>query len=226
MRFNLHVVIEPFSGTIQKFIALSKLSQWRKQTTVHGYNDFFKSNYDYEQRYVIYQWIADKYQLFTAGINYIEFGVEEGNSLKWWIDKNINQESLFWGLDTFEGLPEKWGSFDKGSMSYEIDRVQISDKRVRLVKGLFQDTINDTLPQLQISMRSIYHIDADLFSSTLVALTQSYRYFKPGDLIIFDEFSTPTHEFWAFKLFTESFYVKYEVIAAACNYSFLVIEIK
>ena len=226
MRFNLHIAVEPFSNILQKFIALSKLSKWRKQTPVHHYNDFYKKSYDYEQRYVVYQIIAEKYGLDTDPINFIEFGVEEGNSLKWWIEKNVNQESLFFGLDTFEGLPEDWGSFKKGSMQFSIDKVIINDERVRLIKGLIQNTVNETLLKLRPSSRTVYHMDADLFSSTLVALTQSFRFFKAGDLILFDEFSTPTHEFWAFKLFSESFYLKYEVVVAACNFSFLVIEIK
>ena len=54
----------------------------------------------------------------------------------------------------------------------------------------------------------IIHLDADLFSSTIFVLSQLYPYLKKGDIIFFDEFNVANHEFLAFKIFTESFYVK------------------
>ena len=57
-------------------------------------------------------------------------------------------------------------------------------------------------------------------------MTQLYRFLKPGDILLFDEFAVPQHEFLAFKIFTESFYVNYEVIGAANNYLFVAIKIK
>ncbi len=56
----------------------------------------------------------------------------------------------------------------------------------------------------------IIHLDADLFSSTIFVLSQLYPYLKKGDIIFFDEFNVANHEFLAFKIFTESFYVKTE----------------
>ncbi|MGL6022881.1 MAG: hypothetical protein ACRC0A_07250 [Chitinophagaceae bacterium] len=70
----------------------------------------------------------------------MEFGVANGSSLEYWINKNYCQESLFYGFDTFEGLPEKWGHFKKGDMN-SID-LKIEGDRVYLIKGLFQDTLH------------------------------------------------------------------------------------
>jgi hypothetical protein len=69
-------------------------------------------------------------------------------------------------------------------------------------------------------------MDADIFSATIFSLSQLYKYLREGDIIMFDEFAVPKHEFMAFKIFTESFYIKYEVIAAANNYLFVAIKIK
>jgi hypothetical protein len=69
-------------------------------------------------------------------------------------------------------------------------------------------------------------MDADIFSATIFSLSQLYRYLEDGDIILFDEFAVPTHEFMAFKIFTESFYIKYDVIAAANNYLFVAVKIK
>jgi hypothetical protein len=57
-------------------------------------------------------------------------------------------------------------------------------------------------------------------------MSQLYRFLKPGDILLFDEFAVPQHEFLAFKIFTESFYVNYEVIGAANNYLFVAVKIK
>ena len=35
---------------------------------------------------------------------------------------------------------------------------------------------------------------------------------------LFDEFNVPNHEFYAFKLFTESFYVKTRLLGAVNNF--------
>jgi hypothetical protein len=66
--------------------------------------------------------------------------------------------------------------------------------------------------------RNIIHFDADLFSSTLYGLTQLHPYLKPGDILMFDEFNVPAHEFRAFTAYVDSHYVKYEVLAAVNNY--------
>ncbi len=68
------------------------------------------------------------------------------------------------------------------------------------------------------SKPKIIHLDADLFSSTIFVLSQLYPYLKKGDIIFFDEFNVANHEFLAFKIFTESFYVKMRPVGAVNNF--------
>ena len=63
-------------------------------------------------------------------------------------------------------------------------------------------------------------MDADLYSATLFTLATLAPFLKKGDIIFFDEFAVPTHEFKAFSDFTESFYIQLTLIAAANNYYF------
>jgi hypothetical protein len=63
-------------------------------------------------------------------------------------------------------------------------------------------------------------MDADLYSSTLYCLTSLAPFLKKDDIILFDEFTVPQHEFLAFKNFTESYYLKFQLIATANNYFF------
>lgn len=205
---------------------MGEMSKWRKQHPVNGYNDFYQKTWDYNRRYKLYEAISQQEDLFTQPIDYFEFGVAGAYSFKWWLQNNANSSSRFFGFDTFEGLPEKWGAFEKGSMAYALTSLHINDERAGFYKGLFQQTLIPFLDQYENKNRKLIHIDSDLFSSALFTLSQLYRFLKPGDILLFDEFAVPQHEFLAFKLFTESFYVNYEVIGAANNYLFVAIKIK
>ncbi len=61
-------------------------------------------------------------------------------------------------------------------------------------------------------------MDADLYSSTIFVLTQLYPYLQPGDIILFDEFNVPLHEFKAFNEFTKAFYIELKPLGAVNNY--------
>jgi O-methyltransferase len=226
MKWNLHHAVQPFSGSLGNAINMGHMSQWRKDHPVKGYNDFYQSTWDYNRRYDLYKAITSQENLSSIPVDYFEFGVAGGYSFKWWMENNKLPSSRFFGFDTFEGLPEKWGAFEKGSMAYTLESLDIKDERARFYKGLFQDTLIPFLEQYDNRNRKLIHIDSDLFSSAIFTMSQLYRFLKPGDILLFDEFAVPKHEFLAFKIFTESFYVDYDVIAAANNYLFVAIMIK
>jgi O-methyltransferase len=226
MKWNLHKMANPFSSSLSNAVNMGLLSKWRKQHPVQGYNDFYQKNWDYDRRYKLYEEIGKQESIFTQPIDYFEFGVASGKSFKWWLEHNSNSSSHFFGFDTFEGLPEKWGPFEKGAMAHSLESLNINDPRAEFYKGLFQQTLIPFLEKYDNQNKKLIHIDSDLFSSALFVMTQLYRFLKPGDILLFDEFAVPRHEFLAFKIFTESFYIDYEVIGAANNYLFVAIKIK
>jgi hypothetical protein len=61
-------------------------------------------------------------------------------------------------------------------------------------------------------------MDADIYNSTLFALTMMGPYLKKDDILLFDEFNVPMHEFKAFSEFISSFYIKVKLIGAVNNY--------
>jgi O-methyltransferase len=226
MKWNLHGIVKPFDAGLKNAVFMADLSEWRTLHPVTGYNDFYQEKWDYSRRHHLYEAIAGQEALFVSPIDYFEFGVAGGHSFKWWLERNLLPESRFFGFDTFEGLPEKWGAFEKGSMAYAMESLGVKDARANFYKGLFQETLLPFLNDYNNKNRKLIHIDSDLFSSALFVMTQLYRFLKPGDILLFDEFAVPQHEFLAFKIFTESFYVDYEVIGAANNYLFVAIKIK
>ncbi|MGE5520555.1 MAG: TylF/MycF/NovP-related O-methyltransferase [Candidatus Dadabacteria bacterium] len=225
MKWHLHKVIVPFSGSLGNALNMGFMSKWRQEHPVQGYNDFYQQKWDYNRRYLLYEAIGKQESVFELPIDYFEFGVAGGHSFKWWLEHNTNEHSRFFGFDTFEGLPENWGPFKKGAMAVEMESLNIHDPRASFYKGLFQDTLIPFLEKYDGKNRRLVHLDADLFSSTIFSLSQLYRFFKPGDILLFDEFAVPRHEFLAFKVFSESFYVNYEVIGAANNYLFVAIKL-
>jgi len=225
MKWRLHGVVEPFAGFMQNLTYMSKLSKWRRKTKVTGYNDWYQRKWDYNRREKLYDAVINQEQVNVLPIDYFEFGVAGGFSFKWWLEHNKNPDSRFYGFDTFEGLPEDFGPFTKGTMAAALESLNIIDPRACFYKGLFQDTLIPFLEQYKSNRKKLIHMDADIFSATIFSLSQLYKYLNEGDIIMFDEFAVPTHEFMAFKIFTESFYVKYDVIGAANNYLFLAIKI-
>ena len=154
-----------------------------------------------------------------VAINYCEFGVYKGASIKYWSSLNANSDSQFIGFDTFSGLPESWDNFTgglkKGTFDTKGQVPNINDERVSFHKGLFQDTLPGFLEDYNSNNLIVVNIDADLYSSTLFVLTQMHPVLKKGSIIIFDEFSSVLHEFRAFEDYCSAYSVKFEVIASS-----------
>lgn len=121
----------------------------------------------------------------------LEFGVFQGESIRYLADYNRSQRSLFYGFDSFEGLPEGWRGNDAGHFSVGGEPPKIDDPRVRFVKGWFRDTLPPLMDELVDAARDralLVHFDADLYSSTLYLLFTLGIRFKRYHFI-FDEFS-------------------------------------
>lgn len=201
------------------FANMISLSKWisiqDKKTT---FNDFFRLKRKYFKRYQLYEYVINTYGLKDEIIDYIEFGVYKGDSIKWWSEHIEHQKARFFGFDSFEGLPENWGTYQKGDMNSQMPA--FNDERIILIKGLFQETLHDFLKnQYDGRYRKVIHLDADLFSSTLFVLTSMAPLIHTGDILFFDEFNVPNHEFLAFKIFTESYYIKTKLLGAVNNYA-------
>ena len=84
--------------------------------------------------------------------------------------------------------------------------------------------VNENRAILHLDQRKVLLFDADLFSSTIYVLTQLYPYPRTGDVLIFDEFNVPSHEFYAAKIFQDCFYVKLRPVSAINNFIKLLLK--
>ncbi|MDX2231707.1 MAG: class I SAM-dependent methyltransferase [Leptolyngbyaceae cyanobacterium bins.349] len=170
----------------------------------------------FDNGYALYQHL-NEVVLQNQPIDFLEFGVYNGYSLKIWLDLNQNQQSRFFGFDSFEGLPEDWKMFSrtlpKGTFDLGGQPPEIEDSRVQLVKGIFQQALPSFLENFRPQNRLFIHCDADLYTSTLYVLTTLNSLMVPGTILLFDEFSSVTHEFRAFNDFTQSFMRNYRIVA-------------
>jgi len=196
---------------------LAGLSIWIARHKKCGYSDFYTYRFDYSKRYELYEHIIQSQNLNTE-IDYLEFGVARGLSFKWWISRITDPAARFYGFDTFSGLPEDWGPFKKGDMNNGNTPPGIDDSRHQFYQGLFQQTLLPFLNNYKPGRRKVIHMDADLYSSTLYVLTLLTPFIKAGDILCFDEFNVPMHEYKAFKEWSSSFYIRYKVLGGVNNF--------
>lgn len=213
---RLHVLADWFLRRLLTLAYLSRLSSWVSATPMPEFDDFYSGSHDYGRRYDLYRHVVERERL--EEICYLEFGVAAGSSMRWWVENNRHPGSRFFGFDTFEGLPERWGAFGEGAMSTGGSVPDIDDGRCVFVKGLFQQSLPGFLSDFDPGPRMVVHLDADLYTSTLYVLTMLRPVLRKGDILLFDEFNVPMHEFRAFSDFVDAYRVRYEVIGCVNNY--------
>jgi len=148
-------------------------------------------------------------------LDYLEFGVAAGQSFRWWVDRNRDPRSRFIGFDTFTGLPEDWGRFRRGHFDTAGIPPDIGDPRCRFVSGLFAETLPRFVAEYDPGPRRVVHVDCDLYGSALTVLTGLAGHLRPGDLVLFDEFSALAHEFRAWTDFLSARPMPHRVVGEA-----------
>jgi hypothetical protein len=131
--------------------------------------------------------------LDTPNPLYLEFGVWEGWSLRWWVQHLAASEARFVGFDSFAGLPEQWRpDYPPGTFDADGRPPPIADPRVSFEVGLF----NQTLPRFAMPEhdRLLVNMDCTLYSSAAYVLQWIEPHLRSGDLIFFDELPEYDHE--------------------------------
>src|SRR3972149_9990173 len=103
------LVPKRLDDVLEKVVYLIRLSRW--QASNSDFDLGMKLN-----RVALWSYLRVKENLEKA-IDYLEFGVADGSSIKWWVNHNSDPYSRFFGFDTFTGLPKAWDSVPYGSFS-------------------------------------------------------------------------------------------------------------
>lgn len=141
----------------------------------------------------------------------VECGIAAGSNFAQMIKacQDLNQNRLFWGYDSFEGIPFAGAkdtsqpglpNIDKSKLDklessgitvHEIrgvianlEKWGVYSENVKLVKGWFQDT----LPKIRPESIAILRLDGDLYSSTMVCLEHLYPLISNGGLVLIDDY--------------------------------------
>lgn len=220
IKSRLYDMVHPFSEFFHKAVYWPKFNDWcrTKATAAPVFTDRLRQ----------YQYLVDQHGLDGA-IDFLEFGVFHGDSLRWWLQHNRHPDARFYGFDTFTGLPESWVGLPPGTFSTDGKLPDLNDDRASLEVGLFQQTLEPFLRRVQLNRRFVIHLDADLYSATLYVLGQLMSRTKKGDVILFDEIGSAygvTHEFRALCDIESAYGLRYRVLAGADNFIHAAIEVQ
>ena len=99
IRFKVHTVLNPLTQFILKTGNFVRLSKWIADHQKLKYNDYFSPEGKYMDRYNLYRHILDN-EINDQPVNYLEFGVGDGETLNWWA--NCLKNKTFFKAVTFD----------------------------------------------------------------------------------------------------------------------------
>lgn len=81
----------------------------------------------------VFERIRDRIE--NQRVLYLEFGVYQGDSMRYWAEALKNPSAHLHGFDSFQGLPEVGGTWEKGAFDTEGTIPVVEDPRVQFFKG-------------------------------------------------------------------------------------------
>lgn len=194
--------VGPFRRPAELMAGYGRFGDWLKA---------YPSEQSFHSRTALYDFINGS--ILSGGpIDYLEFGVFRGESIRYWSKLNRDEGSRFIGFDSFEGVSEPWVTSLLGLNTIEMKEFDVGgvapaipDGRVSFVKGYFQDSLPGFLKGYRPAAPLVIHMDADLYTSTLYVLCSIDHLIRPGTVILFDEFASINHEFRALNDYVASY---------------------
>ena len=208
----------PFKNQInairQCYVNLIILNEANKDYALYYLNNASNAK-RFLSRKKLFEYILNEYVKKSNYKNklFLEFGTWKGESIN--ILSKIMPDVTFYGFDSFEGLPNTEGVWEKKRFN-ENGKMPKVNKNVKLIKGYFDVTLPDFVKNHNEKI-AFLHIDSDIYSSAKTIFDNLYHLIEPGTIIEFDEYyyyiGWREHEYKAFQEFCKKYNVKYEYIA-------------
>jgi hypothetical protein len=231
-----HSLFDSLGGRQASKILLTRIGSLFGPRTVYNLNGVF--NYLHvgwwlrAQGYATGRRVSSRFELFdllAASIRdevvlYLEFGVAEGASIRYWSSLLRNPRSRLHGFDSFLGLPHDWSleGHPRGTFSTDGRPPAIEDPRVEFFPGWFEDTLSDyAWPAYDVL---VVVMDADLYSSTATALSFVRERLVPGSLLYFDQFHHRADELRAFAELVDENDFRFRLVGASRELSNVAFE--
>jgi hypothetical protein len=163
------------------------LGRWMSD---HG----FRPDRRLRDRWEVFETVASK--VADKPVLYLEFGVYQGESIRYWAARLRHPDARLHGFDSFEGLQDDWGPYGKGQFDMGGRIPTVDDPRVTFFKGRFSEVLPTyVVPEHEVL---VVVMDADLYSSTSYVLRWLHPHIRTGTFIYFDEIVHVDHEAKAF----------------------------
>lgn len=168
-----------------------------KDSAKYIYDNFYNVKYYYNSRDLInfaLSFQANKDDLIA------EFGVFKGKSINYISSKTKN---TVYGFDTFEGTNEKFSIY-MDMKDFHLGQLPKVNENVKLIKGLFQNSLPSFLSENSGKKFQFLHIDSDTYESTYFVLKSCKNMLHKDTFILFDDFLTiPGWRYNQFKAFND-----------------------
>jgi hypothetical protein len=166
--------------------------------------------------------VRSRYQLFDLvaaeigdrRVLYLEFGVQDGASIRYWSRLLLNSRSHLHGFDSFVGLPHDWTfAARRGDLSTAGVVPIVDDPRVEFFPGWFEESLPFyEWPEYD---ELVVMLDADIYSSTATALKFVRERLQPGAYVYFDEFQCCGDELRAFSELVDEHRLNFRLVGAS-----------
>lgn len=224
-KFLVNLAYTSNSSHVQLIIEAQKTSAHFIKTLVEQSNKipFLFSDRLNMHNFVIETLKQEKYK--AKNLTVLEFGVYKGKSGKYFSSKL--KDLIFYGFDSFEGLPEVFSGIDSYSKFKLGGKApKKMPKNYKIIKGLVQETLNPFLLQNKDLNIIFIHLDLDVYDSTKFVLNSIKNKISKNTYILFDELiGNPFWQLTEFKALDEVFNRnEYDFIAFGPNQGLIKIK--
>ena len=137
-----------------------------------------------------FQFLMKEVQLLPEPGLWLEFGVREGASAKFFSKyaRSLSVDQKLYGFDSFLGIRDSWSWINKPTGSFSTQgRIPNPIPGVEFIVGWVEDTLESFLKSKKEKI-SFVHFDLDTYAPTKYALQKIIEHLTPGAIIAFDEF--------------------------------------